>query len=156
MRTELKKQESGEYQIYVQQSGIIAGGGLLVCSWIFIVYKIWKDELITNAKEFCIIFALTIASAWFIIIALRNYFEKFVVTDGIITRCIFFASPKAYSIDEITKVVVSYGKGGPSYRIYIGEKKIFTLDTLSGSMVNLDRFIGTLQERQVPFTDSIL
>lgn len=153
MRTELKKQESGEYQIYIQRSRIIAGGGLLVCSWIFIVYKIWKDEIITNAKDFCIIFTLTIAYAWFIIIALRNYFEKFVVTDRTITQYIFFVSPRVYSIDEITKVVVSHGRGGLSYRICIGEKKIFAL---GGSMVNLPRFIGTLQERRVPFESSVL
>ena len=79
---------------------------------------------------------------------------RFVVNDRTVTRYFPVVPPKTYNINEITRVTVHRGRSGiQSYRVYVGKKKAFELDD---TMVNLNLFMTTLQERRVPFISSIL
>ena len=154
MCIEPREQGPEEYQMYTHNGVKAAGGIFFSCWWLFLAYMIFSSR--KEGLASCIMAYGFFAFATLVVIhtvcdVVRT---RFVVTDETVTRYFSFTPPKTYAIREITKVVIHKGRGRLcSYRIYIGKKKVFELDD---TMVYLDRFIGTLQERQVPFTDSIL
>lgn len=154
MRIGPRKQGPEEYQMYPHKSIKAVGGLFFCCWWLFMAYMIFssrKEGLASYIMAYGFFAFATLIVVHTVCDVART---KFVVTDKMVTRYFPFAPPKAYAISEITKVVVHRGRGRLcSYRVYIGKKKVFELDD---TMVNLGLFLTALQERQVPFTDSIL
>ena len=154
MCIEPREQGPEEYQMYTHNGVKAAGGIFFSCWWLFLAYMIFSSRKEGLASYVMAYGFFAFASLIVVHTVCDVVRTKFVVTDKTITRYFPFIPPKTYAIGEITKVVIHRGRGRLcSYRVYMGKKKVFELDD---AMVNLDRFIGTLQERQVPFTDSIL
>lgn len=139
------------YQIYMHHFLGIIGGVFAVCWWFFLAYMVIvsrKDGIAAHVIAYGFLIGGLLFVVYILGIIVRS---KFTVKGTTITRYFVLSKPKTYHINEITKVVVHHAKGS-SYRIYIGKKKIFTLDN---TMVNLGLFIETLQRNNVQFKTSV-
>lgn len=119
----------------------------VVAWWIILAYMVVmsrKDDELAYILSYGFLVLGTL-SAFYVFCKLD---ERFTVYRGIITRHPAFSAQKSYCIEDITKVVVHRSRASREFRIYIGTKKIFEVDTM---MWNYNLFLETLQKRGIPF-----
>lgn len=150
---EPEEEQPDEYQIYMKSSAATLGRAFFACWWLFLAYMV-----LTSRKEGIVAYVVSYTFLGLGLLAVIYVFSsvarsKFTVKGATITRYFVFARPKTYYIREITKVCVSRGRGTIGFRVYMGKKKLFELDS---TMVNLDLFLKTLQRNHVEFKNSII
>lgn len=142
-----------EYQIYMNHGASTLGRVFFACWWFFLAYMVLisrKEGIVAHVVSYTFLGLGLLAVIYVFSTTARS---KFTVKGATITRYFVFARPKTYYIREITKVCVNRGRGTIGFRVYMGKKKLFELDS---TMVNLERFLNTLQRNHVEFKYSII
>ena len=133
----------------VRNMGVVFASGW----WLFLTYMMFisrKDGLASYIAAYGFYIFASCFAAYVVCELVRS---KLVVTGRSITQYFPFAPPKTYCVNEITRVVIhSVRRGGTTYCIYIGKKKVFELHNL---MENCNLLLETLQENKVPFKNSV-
>lgn len=148
-----EEEHPDEYEIYMKHSFATLGRVLFACWWFFLAYMVLtsrKEGIVAHVVSYTFLVLGLLAVIYVFSSVARS---KFTVKGATITRHFVFARPKTYYIREITKVCVYRGRGTIGFRVYMGKKKLFELDS---TMVNLNLFLETLQRNHVEFKPSII